>query len=78
MQHKPKDFDKEPHATASALVNKLDNFYRMIDIEKFNPDQAEMLADMYDRMEKLDYLLTAAKYRTAERGERKERQTKAK
>ena len=77
MQHKPEDFDKEPHKTASALINDLVQF--LVQVTPL-PDGTDSTAfdSLVDNMEALDYFLTAAKYRTAEREERKERQTKAK
>ncbi len=57
--HKPEDFKKEPHKTASMLINLL----------KQKPELVEASSRIDNALAKLDYLLTAAKFRHMERSE---------
>lgn len=57
--HKPEDFKKEPHKTASMLVHLL----------KQQPKILAATPEIEQTIAKLDYLLTAAKFRHMERFE---------
>jgi len=57
--HKPEDFKKEPHKTASMLVNLL----------KQQPKILAATPEIEQTIAKLDYLLTATKFRHMERFE---------